>query len=212
MGSNPPLATQSGRRSALAGPTRSNGWPRANAREPAHPGIEVSFDTPHGRPGLRDRRARALAAQRSRDREEPRSARRRRPLRRHQRPAAASRTTRRSRSAPASPNGRSRSPNGRAHCSPKRSARSWASWVSPTTRRRRRLFAGSCRSLPAAAHDRRSRCSEGFCEGCPSRPDPELRSGVKVAWPPRGPGRDLMRGGQVSACHASKGCPPVPRE
>ncbi len=29
---------------------RQDGWPRSNAREPAHPGVEVSFDTPDGRP------------------------------------------------------------------------------------------------------------------------------------------------------------------
>lgn len=29
---------------------RNDGWPRSNAREPTHPGVEVSFDTPrHGR-------------------------------------------------------------------------------------------------------------------------------------------------------------------
>jgi hypothetical protein len=28
---------------------RNDGWPRSNARAPAHPGVEVSFDTSHGR-------------------------------------------------------------------------------------------------------------------------------------------------------------------
>lgn len=28
---------------------RLDGWPRSNAREPAHPGVELSFTTPHGR-------------------------------------------------------------------------------------------------------------------------------------------------------------------
>lgn len=28
---------------------RQDGWPRSNAREPSHPGVEVSFDTRHGR-------------------------------------------------------------------------------------------------------------------------------------------------------------------
>lgn len=28
---------------------RNDGWPRSDAREPGHPGIELSFDTPHGR-------------------------------------------------------------------------------------------------------------------------------------------------------------------
>ena len=28
---------------------RNDGWPRSNAREPVHPGVEVSFDTKHGR-------------------------------------------------------------------------------------------------------------------------------------------------------------------
>lgn len=28
---------------------RIDGWPRSGAREPAHPGVEVSFDSPHGR-------------------------------------------------------------------------------------------------------------------------------------------------------------------
>lgn len=28
---------------------RNDGWPRSNAREPSHPGVEVSFDTAHGR-------------------------------------------------------------------------------------------------------------------------------------------------------------------
>lgn len=28
---------------------RQDGWPRAGAREPSHPGVEVSFDTRHGR-------------------------------------------------------------------------------------------------------------------------------------------------------------------
>lgn len=28
---------------------RLDGWPRSGARDPAHPGVELSFDTPHGR-------------------------------------------------------------------------------------------------------------------------------------------------------------------
>jgi hypothetical protein len=28
---------------------RIDGWPRSGAREPEHPGVEVSFDSPHGR-------------------------------------------------------------------------------------------------------------------------------------------------------------------
>jgi hypothetical protein len=28
---------------------RQDGWPRSGAREPMHPGVEVSFDSPHGR-------------------------------------------------------------------------------------------------------------------------------------------------------------------
>lgn len=28
---------------------RNDGWPRSGAREPSHPGVEVSFDTRHGR-------------------------------------------------------------------------------------------------------------------------------------------------------------------
>jgi hypothetical protein len=28
---------------------RQDGWPRSGAKQPAHPGVEVSFDSPHGR-------------------------------------------------------------------------------------------------------------------------------------------------------------------
>jgi hypothetical protein len=53
---------------------RLDGWPRANARNPVHPGIRIAFDSVHGL-------VRVLAAQRALDRARPRGAARGRPVR-----------------------------------------------------------------------------------------------------------------------------------